>query len=207
VGWSPYSAVARALAAQPAERPAAPAVLGIPAANSLTIGTEESQDDGGSRITSYRLEWSADYQAPTPTFTTVADFLETQLLAASEHLVLSIARVEEGGKVFMAITLQPVAPPTASSLVAGHTYAFRATATNSKGTSEYSDELVVAAADPVAKPAAPTRTLAKSTRSSLYIDWDSSSATEIPVVGYRLYMSKGTAGDFKLIYEDPLNAL
>lgn len=207
VGWSPYSAVARALAAQPAERPAAPTVLGTPAANSLTIGSEESQDDGGSRITSYELQWSADYQAATPTFTKVADFLETQLLVTSEHLELTIARQEEGGKVFVAVTLQPVAPPSDISLVAGHTYAFRVTATNSKGTSEHSDELVVAAADPIAQPAAPVRTLAKSTRSSLYIDWEPSSATQIPVVGYRLYMSEGTAGDFKLMYSDPLNAL
>jgi hypothetical protein len=103
----------------------------------------------------------------------------------------------------------------ADGLVSGKTYAFRLTATNSlssgsgfiAGTSEPSEELIVAAASPIAQPAAPTRTLSKSTRTALYITWAESTATEIPVMGYLLYMAEGTAGDFKLVYNGTFNAL
>lgn len=96
---------------------------------------------------------------------------------------------------------------SAADLDSGTTYAFRLTATNSKGTSEDSEELLVAAAAPVAKPAAPTRVLSESTRTILSIRWSASTATEIPVSGYLLHMSEGTAGDFQLVYNGTRNAL
>jgi hypothetical protein len=96
-------------------------------------------------------------------------------------------------------------------LVAGQTYAFRLRATNSlssgAGISEPSEELIVAAAQPIAQPAAPTRTLSRSTRTELFIEWVESAATEIAVQGYLLYMAEGAAGDFKLTYNGTFNAL
>lgn len=74
---------------------------------------------------------------------------------------------------------------SSDGLVAGNTYAFRLRATNSlssgTGTSEASEELILAAAQPIAQPAAPTRTLATSTRTALFIEWAESVATQIPV--------------------------
>jgi len=59
----------------------------------------------------------------------------------------------------------------------------------------------------VAKPAPPTRNLALSTRSALYIEWQESLATEIEVEGYLLYMAEGLHGDFKAVYNGTANAL
>jgi hypothetical protein len=96
-------------------------------------------------------------------------------------------------------------------LVAGKTYAFRVKATNilssGPGVSEDSEELILAASSPIAQPVAPTRTLSRSTRTSLFIEWAESAATDIPVQGYLLYMAEGTAGDFKLAYNGTYNAL
>jgi hypothetical protein len=92
-------------------------------------------------------------------------------------------------------------------IISGQTYAFRTVAVNEKGPSAPSQEVVVAAAMPVAKPAPPTRNLAKSTREALQIEWGESSATEIGVLGYMLYMAEGLAGDFKLVYNGTSNAL
>ena len=61
---------------------------------------------------------------------------------------------------------------TVDGIVSGNSYAFRTVAVNIKGESPPSLELVVAAAQPVAKPAAPTRNLALSTRTALYIEWE-----------------------------------
>ena len=96
-------------------------------------------------------------------------------------------------------------------MVAGKTYAFRLRATNilsgGAGVSEDSEELILAASTPVAQPLAPTRTISMSTRTALFIEWAESTATQIPVQGYLLYMAEGTAGDFKLTYNGTYNAL
>jgi hypothetical protein len=49
--------------------------------------------------------------------------------------------------------------------------------------------------------------LAKTTKDSIFISWEESTATEIPVSGYHLYMSNNVTGDFLLIYNGSLNAL
>jgi len=92
-------------------------------------------------------------------------------------------------------------------IASGSSYAFRTVAVNSKGSSPPSLELVVAAAQPVAKPAAPTRNLALSNRTALFIEWAESAATEIAVEGYLLYMSEGLHGDFRLAYNGSSNPL
>jgi len=123
---------------------------------------------------------SSNYQAASPTFTQVAGYTSST----------------------MGYTL------TASDgLVGGTMYAFRLVAVNVKGSSEYSEELIIAAAAPIAKPAAPTRSLAYSNNTSLRIEWAESGATQIEVSGYVLYMSEGLAGNFDPIYNGSLNAL
>lgn len=185
VGWGPYSDLGTALAAQAPTRPAAPTLTAPPSGTALTLGFLESQDDGGSRITSYTLWWSVNYYSASPTFSQVTGY-------TNSALSYTVSASPDG-------------------LVAGQTYAFRLRATNSlssgAGTSEPSEELIVAAAQPIAQPAAPTRTLSRSTRTALFIEWAESAATEIAVQGYLLYMAEGTAGDFKLVYNGTFNAL
>merc|ERR1711998_634097 len=109
-----------------------------------TLSFEESPDDGGARISAYQLEQSSDYETASPTFAQVTGYSNNA----------------------MGYTL------TASDgLVAGTKYAFRFRAVNVKGASDYSEELIIAAAAPIAKPATPTRTLAYSNKTSLRIEW------------------------------------
>lgn len=89
----------------------------------------------------------------------------------------------------------------------GKMYAFKTRAVNVKGNSEFSEELNIAAAAPIAKPTAPTRNLEFSNKTSLRIEWSESTQTEIELSGYILYMAEGTAGNFEPIYNGSLNAL
>jgi hypothetical protein len=45
-----------------------------------------------------------------------------------------------------------------------------------------------------------------STKTSIFVKWTPSNATEVPILGYRLYMSEGTS-QFKLIYNNSVNPL
>lgn len=90
VGWGPYSDVGTALAAQVPLRPAAPTLAAPPAGTSLTLGFKESEDDGGTPITSYQLWRSSNYQAATPTFTVVSGYAGSAMgytLTAADNLV------------------------------------------------------------------------------------------------------------------------
>jgi hypothetical protein len=44
-----------------------------------------------------------------------------------------------------------------------------------------------------------------STETSIFVEWSESTATEVPILGYKLYMSQGTS-EFTLIYSE-LNPL
>jgi hypothetical protein len=153
VGWGPYSQILRALAAQPPCRPAAP-IFVISLGTSIALRWEESPDDGGARISSYELWMSSNYQAAGPVFTQVAGY------------------VDNG----MGYTVG-----TADGAVPGTTYSFRLRALNSKGASEQSEELIIAAAQAVAQPSPPTRVLALTNKTSIHVEWSESVATEIPV--------------------------
>ena len=179
VGWGPYSDHMSVLAAQPPVRPPQPAFVSS-TGTSLTLAFEESTDDGGARISAYELWMSSDYVSASPTFSQVTGYSNNA----------------------MGYTLS-----AADGLVAGTMYAFKCRAVNVKGNSEFSEELNIAAAAPIAKPATPTRNLEFSNKTSLRIEWSESTATEIEVSGYILYMGEGTAGNFVPIYNGSLNAL
>lgn len=123
---------------------------------------------------------SSNYQDATPTFTQVAGYSNNA----------------------MGYTLS-----STDGLTPGTMYAFKYRSVNVKGNSEFSEELNIAAAAPIAKPNAPTRNLEFSSNSSLRIEWSESTATEIEVSGYILYMGEGTAGNFVPIYNGSLNGL
>lgn len=45
-----------------------------------------------------------------------------------------------------------------------------------------------------------------STKTSIYVKWTQSIATEVPILGYKLYMSEGTS-QYKVIYNNTVNPL
>ena len=48
--------------------------------------------------------------------------------------------------------------------------------------------------------------MSESTKASIWVEWDIAADTEIPVQGYKLYMSNGT-GVYFVIYDGKLNPL
>lgn len=180
VGWGDYSDVLSALTAQPPERPLAPTYVSS-TGSSITLAFEESQDDGGARISGYELWMSSDHEAANPTFSQVTGYTDNA----------------------MGYTLTSAT----DGLLAGEIYSFKLGAVNVKGQGELSDEFLVAAAELVAKPATPTRNLPLTTKASIYVDWSESSATDIVVQGYMLYMSDNKTGDFELVYNGSRNSL
>jgi hypothetical protein len=94
---------------------------------------------------------------------------------------------------------------TVTGLAAGTIHTFKYAALNEIGRSEYSREVRIAVSRPPAKPAAPTKNMEKSTRTSIFVEWEASEATEVPILGYKLYMASGTS-EYKLIYaaQNPL---
>ena len=180
VGWGPYSEVSSLLAAEPPAAPPVPIHVSS-TGSSITLQLSESENDGGSRVSSYELWMSHDYKAASVTFSRVAGYTDMGAL-----YTLTVAT---------------------DGIVSGETYALRTVAVNSKGPSAPSRELVVSVAMPIAKPNPPTRNLAKSTRDSLTIEWQQSSPTQIEVQGYMLYMGLGLAGNFELVYNGSSNPL
>jgi hypothetical protein len=106
VGWSDYSPVLSALAAQPPARPAAPTYVSS-TGSSIVLAFEESQDDGGARISGYELWMSSDHEAAAPTFSQVTAYTDNA----------------------MGYTLTSAT----DGIVAGEIYSFKLGAVNSKG--------------------------------------------------------------------------
>ena len=122
IGWGDRSDVLNALAAEPPARPSAPTVVSASGA-AVDLAFEESHDDGGARITAYELWVSSDYQAASPTYSQIVGYSDNQM----GYTVTS-----------------------SDGLVPGSFYSFRLRVVNTKGASEFSEELIVAAAEPVA---------------------------------------------------------
>lgn len=47
----------------------------------------------------------------------------------------------------------------------------------------------------------PTKDYIKSTKESMVVQWSESAATETPIIGYKLYMSKAT-DVYEVVYEN-----
>lgn len=88
----------------------------------------------------------------------------------------------------------------------GSKYRLRIVATNEIGDSDPSNEVRIAMAALPAQPAAPTFDLTKSTLTSLFVKWIPPVGGDIPVDGYRLYMSEKGTGQYRLIYDGALNS-
>lgn len=89
-------------------------------------------------------------------------------------------------------------------IVTGQEYSFRFRAVNSKGSSDYSEILSVAAIDPPEKAFAPQVDYTQSSRTSLFVKWqinaDQLGLGEL-FSGYKLYMDDGYGGDFKVVLD------
>ena len=88
---------------------------------------------------------SSNYQTSSPTFAKVSGYSNS----------------------LMSYTLTS----TTDGIVLGTLYAFKFRAENIKGYSEFSRELLIAAASPISTPAAPIRRMDLSTKTSLWIEW------------------------------------
>jgi len=83
----------------------------------------------------------------------------------------------------------------------GRKYYFRYTATNSVGTSEFSDESVFALAALPLAPTAPVKNAAQSTLTSIYVTWPLVADADVNTLGYRLYMDSGNDGNFSMVMD------
>lgn len=93
-----------------------------------------------------------------------------------------------------------------SGLVSGQIYTFKYRSRNVVGYSDFSIEKRYAISVPPAKPLAPTKLMSASTLTSIYVEWSESPATQVPILGYKLYMSAGTS-EYELIYSEQQNPL
>lgn len=75
------------------------------------------------------------------------------------------------------------------SLVAGKIYTFKYRSLNDVGYSDFSIEKRFAISAPPVKPATPTKNMALSTRTSIYIEWSESLPSATPILGYKLQVS------------------
>jgi hypothetical protein len=91
-------------------------------------------------------------------------------------------------------------------IVPGSIYTFKFRAVNVIDPSNFSPETRIAAASPPSKPATPTRALILNSKTQITVLWSQSANNEIPIQGYRLYMSSGT-GVYTMIYNGFLNPL
>lgn len=93
-----------------------------------------------------------------------------------------------------------------TGLVSGRIYTFKYRSQNVVGYSDFSPQVLYAVSTPPSKPAAPTKDMALSTLTSIYVRWSESSPTQVPILGYKLYMSEGTS-EYQLIYSENKNPL
>ena len=88
---------------------------------------------------------------------------------------------------------------TAQSMTLGSKYYFRYTATNSVGSSEFSDQSVFALAALPLAPLTPTKVDSLSTLTSIYVTWPLVPAADVNTLGYRLYLDSGNDGNFTMV--------
>ena len=59
---------------------------------------------------------------------------------------------------------------------------------------------------PPTKPATPSKVMAKSTTTSIFVTWTQAAATQVPILGYKLFLSAGTS-QYTLVYNNTRNPL
>lgn len=87
------------------------------------------------------------------------------------------------------------------TLYAGGKYRIKTTATNSIGTSDDSEELIVGLGQKPNKPDAPTFDFVRSNRNQNVLIWSQGVSVDLPVSGYRIYSDNGLPGNRYLVYD------
>lgn len=177
IDWSSFSPILNALAANAPNAPPLPQLVSADV-NEITLSFGESSDSGGSQVTKYELWMDQGVQG-------------TEFLKVDSY--------SDNGR-------QHTLTTDTDGIVSGTTYTFKYRSANIIGDSVFSNEVRYAISSPPAKPNTPTKDYDRSGRTFMMIQWSESAATEIPIIGYTLYMSKGT-GEYEMIYEDAQNAL
>jgi hypothetical protein len=70
------------------------------------------------------------------------------------------------------MTIEVTKDKDGNNLLPGNKHYFKVTAHNSKGMSDYSDEIVVAASPLPAAPGAPYKVISKSSLTSIFVEWN-----------------------------------
>jgi hypothetical protein len=176
-GWSDFSPVTNILAADLPNTPEKPEFVSA-TDNSISIIMFAATDDNGAFVTSYVLEM--DFGDEDTDFSEVTSYDQTSFLMS--HTVTFAA----------------------DGITTGAIYSFRFKAINSKGHSEYSEFLSVAAISPPNQPSTPVVDYAYSSRTSIYVSWDLNEdglGEGGLITGYKLYMDDGAGGDFVTVMD------
>ena len=87
----------------------------------------------------------------------------------------------------------------------GETYKFKVAAKNVIGEGPSSNYVKIALANPANKPQTPTINRALSHGTSLLVEWDEGTPGDIPILGYKLYMTERGTGVEQLVYNGSNN--
>ena len=90
------------------------------------------------------------------------------------------------------------------NIITGKVYRFRFKAFNSKGFSDYSEILSVAATSVPAKPLSPQVDYSFSSETTIYVSWQlikDGLGEGGKISGYKLYMDDGIGGDFVVVFD------
>lgn len=75
-------------------------------------------------------------------------------------------------------------------------YRIKITASNTYGESDYSNELIAGLGNKAIAPSAPVRDPSLVLANSMLIGWGQVTTSDLPIVGYILYVDDGLNGDF-----------
>ncbi len=176
-GASGWSDIGYLVAAEAPSQPSAPEYASSDD-TSVTLSFRPPSSDGGSIITNYILQYSEFSTLNWNTVTTYTDNSMSHTVTVSSGLVTAHAK-----------------------------YRFRIMCENAFGTSDPSNELVVAIASLPSKPNAPTKVQSGSSKTSIKIQWDALADSQ-PVVGYYVYMADiSSGGSYSLIYDGSANPI
>ena len=156
-GWSDYSPISYIRAATLPERPPAPAFL-TATSTSITVNLFSSSNTGGSEILYYELYRNIGGVA--------TDYQKVNTY--------------DGNSVQHTLTVAD------DNLTQGIIYKLRALAVNAYGSSDFSDEVDAGVSSFPGKPNSVRKVSAESSQTSITLEWDQSTATELGVIGYRL---------------------
>lgn len=175
IGWSLYSDITYILAAERPSSPDQPIFVSSTSA-ALTIEFGTSFSNGGAEITSYMIQVNREDGNGYIDLTTYTASTTTQAITIDSGNITA---------------LQP-----------GLIYRFRSFATNAAGFTSYSLELRIAAAELPAQPSSPPVWVEDlSSLTSIAVNWDYVSSTQIATTGYKLFRDGGNDGHYSLIYD------